>query len=438
MDDTARNDFEFDFVISYAGEDEDYATRLRQALVDGGARVFFAPEFQAELWGKNLFEYLADLYNKKGRYCIILVSDNYVKKKWTRHEWRSAQERALAGIDATYVLPIRLDGAELPGLLETTAYLDARQTPLEQIARLALEKLNLPLDARPLPGPIQPRKTRTRLTPRLLIFVAIGLTAVSILLFVLLSPTPTQPDLEQFLPNSQLPNTQNIVLRDISAANGYVWFATDTGLYQWHAADGRFGTIPSVPYALTSVEATQGSAVWFGIARAEGLLPTAASSDRIGLYAAGASTPALEASPVTSEGQELTNVLSILVDPDQADAVWLGDIFQEVFIYNKNSHILERLPHTPFYLDQEARFGEAGNQNHRSDVWARRHALGAQLGQGLSLPGRGGCMDRVVPGDLRGSHPSPRNLCDHGRRCRATLGGAFARHQHPGSGGRPG
>ena len=94
MDDTAPHEFEFDFVISYAGEDEDYATRLRQALVDGGARVFFAPEFQAELWGKNLYEYLAELYNKKGRYCIILVSENYVQKKWTRHEWRSAQERA--------------------------------------------------------------------------------------------------------------------------------------------------------------------------------------------------------------------------------------------------------------------------------------------------------------------------------------------------------
>jgi TIR domain/MIR domain len=133
-------EFEFDFVISYASEHENHAENLKQALHE--ARVFFSPDYQAQVWGKNLYEYLSEVYSKKGRYCIPLISQHYVKKLWTRHEWQSAQERALQEINSKeYILPIRLDDTEVPGLLSTIVYQDARKKTLDVIAELALEKL---------------------------------------------------------------------------------------------------------------------------------------------------------------------------------------------------------------------------------------------------------------------------------------------------------
>ena len=86
--------FEYDFVISYASEDENFATAFNEALTNAGKKVFFAkaPQTQAELWGQNLYEYLAEIYRRKGLFFIPLISENYVNKEWPRHEWRNAQE----------------------------------------------------------------------------------------------------------------------------------------------------------------------------------------------------------------------------------------------------------------------------------------------------------------------------------------------------------
>jgi GR25 family glycosyltransferase involved in LPS biosynthesis len=135
--------FDFDFVISYAGEDTKIAENLKTLLTERGARVFFAPDFQAQIWGENLHEYLSQIYSKKGRFCIIIISENYVKKYWTRHEWKSAQERMLTEFNLTYVLPIRLDDTELPGFFKTTAYMDVRNQSTNDIVDIALKKLDL-------------------------------------------------------------------------------------------------------------------------------------------------------------------------------------------------------------------------------------------------------------------------------------------------------
>jgi hypothetical protein len=56
-------------------------------------------------------------------YCIILVSKNYVSKRWTNLEREAAQARAFSE-DREYILPIRLDEVQVPGLLPTVGYLE--------------------------------------------------------------------------------------------------------------------------------------------------------------------------------------------------------------------------------------------------------------------------------------------------------------------------
>src|SRR5438105_8776579 len=113
----------YDIVISFAGEDRSIARDIAGKLQASGIRVFYDKFNKAALWGKNLYDELADIYANRARLCIMLISESYTKKKWTKHERKSAQDRALRE-DAEYILPVRLDDTEVPGLPESVAYID--------------------------------------------------------------------------------------------------------------------------------------------------------------------------------------------------------------------------------------------------------------------------------------------------------------------------
>jgi len=69
------------------------------------------------------------------------VSRHYVHSAWATHERHSAQERAI-GQSTAYLLPVRLDDTDLPGLPATVGYLDARQYDARAIAELMISKLS--------------------------------------------------------------------------------------------------------------------------------------------------------------------------------------------------------------------------------------------------------------------------------------------------------
>lgn len=135
-----RKLYEFDVALSFAGEDREFVEKIAERLTLHGVRVFYDSYEQANLWGKNLFEHLHDVYSKKARYCIMFISSAYAEKMWTVHERRSAQERTLQQRDTEYVLPVRIDNTELPGLPTTLAYLNAREG-VHRICSLFIKKL---------------------------------------------------------------------------------------------------------------------------------------------------------------------------------------------------------------------------------------------------------------------------------------------------------
>lgn len=132
--------YKYDVAISFAGEDREFAKELAEILRNSGVRVFYDSFEQADLWGKNLFEHLYYIYSSASRFCIILVSESYVKKRWTIHERRSAQERVLNERQKEYLLPVRIDSSPLPGLPSTIDYVEATKGPYE-IAQLFIRKL---------------------------------------------------------------------------------------------------------------------------------------------------------------------------------------------------------------------------------------------------------------------------------------------------------
>ena len=130
----------YDVALSFAGEDRIIADELARNLINRGIRVFYDKNEAALLWGKNLYEYLHEIYSAKSRYCIVIITKNYKEKMWTNHERRAAQERALMERGDEYILPIRVEEIELPGLSKTVAYLHY-SLGMDKIAELFEKKL---------------------------------------------------------------------------------------------------------------------------------------------------------------------------------------------------------------------------------------------------------------------------------------------------------
>jgi hypothetical protein len=131
---------EFDVALSFAGEQRAEAQRLAELLKAAGVRVFYDKDQKATLWGKNLFDHLHDIYCNKSRFCVVFVSEAYARKRWTNHERKAAQERVFREVTSEYLLPIKIDDTELPGLPETVGYINISDG-IEEIARTLLALL---------------------------------------------------------------------------------------------------------------------------------------------------------------------------------------------------------------------------------------------------------------------------------------------------------
>lgn len=116
----------YDVALSFAGEDRVLAKQIAETLRANGVRVFYDEFYRAELWGKELYEYIQEIYGKRSKYVIIFVSEAYLNKEWTNHERKSALNAAFRRKE-DLILPIRLDDTELPGLHQSIGYLDAKR-----------------------------------------------------------------------------------------------------------------------------------------------------------------------------------------------------------------------------------------------------------------------------------------------------------------------
>lgn len=133
---------EFDVCLSFAGEDRTYVRAVADELVGRAVRVFYDEYEEATLWGKNLYTHLDDVYQRQARYCVMFVSEHYVRKFWTAHERESAQARALVE-PREYILPARFDRTEVPGLRTTTAYVELQDRAPASLAALICKKLGM-------------------------------------------------------------------------------------------------------------------------------------------------------------------------------------------------------------------------------------------------------------------------------------------------------
>lgn len=130
----------FDVAITFAGENRAIAAAIRAGLVERDLRVYYDEDFKVEMWGKNLVEFLHTVYSTEAAYALMLISRPYVDKHWTAHERRAAQERALVET-REYILPVKLEDVDVPGMPSTTFYLDARIEGVAGIVDAVVQKV---------------------------------------------------------------------------------------------------------------------------------------------------------------------------------------------------------------------------------------------------------------------------------------------------------
>ena len=113
---------EYDIALSFAGENREYVDQVAILLRDSGVKVFYDLFEEANLWGKDLYEYLSDIYKNKALYTIMFISEYYGRKAWSTHERKSMQARAFQE-NQEYILPARFDNTPIPGVLPTVGYI---------------------------------------------------------------------------------------------------------------------------------------------------------------------------------------------------------------------------------------------------------------------------------------------------------------------------
>lgn len=132
--------YEYDVALSFAGEDRDYVEKVAAYLKDKGINVFYDDYEKVKLWGKDLYIHLDEVYRKKAKYCVMFLSKAYASKVWTNHERSSAQARAF-GEKEEYILPVRFDNTEIPGIRPTVGYLDLKGISPEELGESIIKKI---------------------------------------------------------------------------------------------------------------------------------------------------------------------------------------------------------------------------------------------------------------------------------------------------------
>ena len=132
---------EYDVAFSYASEDHQYVDATANCAMKLGLKIFYDSNEIPDLWGRDLYQHLSKVYKDNASYCVIFISKHYANKLWTKHELKNAQARAFSE-NKEYILPVRFDQTEIPGITPTTAYLDLNKITPCELAELIRQKVN--------------------------------------------------------------------------------------------------------------------------------------------------------------------------------------------------------------------------------------------------------------------------------------------------------
>lgn len=99
----------YDFALSFAGEDRLIAEQIYKELVEEELSIFYDFNEQHIILGENLEEYLRPIYESDAEYVIVLLSEHYSTRLWTKFESDQFKTRFGEG----RVIPILFSSANI-------------------------------------------------------------------------------------------------------------------------------------------------------------------------------------------------------------------------------------------------------------------------------------------------------------------------------------
>ncbi len=129
------SNYKYDVALSYASEDINIVKRVNKILKEEEINVFYAPDYQSKLVGKDKDISFYRVFKKESLFVALLVSKDYIVKDDPMNEAKVAMSRK-----EDCLIPIYLDkNVSLPGLDEDIIYYI--ETNEAKIADLIIEKI---------------------------------------------------------------------------------------------------------------------------------------------------------------------------------------------------------------------------------------------------------------------------------------------------------
>ena len=132
MNNQENNNYEFDLFISYSHKDAEFVNKICSELKILGKKVWIDEKII------NVGDSVVSAIRKgidNSKYFAIVVSENSINSRWVERETDIATNIELEE-GRTIVLPILLEGTNLPGFLKGKLYADFRDSHSEGLSKL--------------------------------------------------------------------------------------------------------------------------------------------------------------------------------------------------------------------------------------------------------------------------------------------------------------
>lgn len=125
----SSSNFEFDFAISFAGENRELAKGIANQLEILDCSVFFDEFFESNYLGKAWHKMFQDIFKEKSRFVISLLDKHHLEKIWPTFERECFAPRI---VDEA-VIPIYLDETSFPGIPQDIIGIVFKNVPEDQM-----------------------------------------------------------------------------------------------------------------------------------------------------------------------------------------------------------------------------------------------------------------------------------------------------------------
>ena len=132
----------FAVALSFPGEYRSFVEPVAESLCQklGKDRVFYDKCYEAELARPDLDVHLQSIFRDEADLLVVFLCSDYERKDWCRLEWRAIRD-LIKNRRPGDVMLVRLDDAEIPGVLSIDGYIDAANRHPKEIADLILRRL---------------------------------------------------------------------------------------------------------------------------------------------------------------------------------------------------------------------------------------------------------------------------------------------------------